>query len=294
MIRTILSVCIAGCCLLTAVAARWESTSARPRASGQPSFEPLTASAPCVPGGTGAFPDEQPFLLPTGYVQRVLAREGDGGATDNWDMNTLNETGPFAGQFLFRSHETPANGQVSVTDLQTGLTRVLVERADWNRMDGIVWTAWHTLLTAEEMRPERQPSSPDPLVPQAQAGLVYEVDPWTGYSVARPALGAKAHEGLRLDPQGNVYGISETAPNTVVTPPPVPGGPPPVPRAAPGGYIFKFVPDRRADLSSGQLYALKIVIATGDRTGAAIWVPLDRSAVQVDADTEATRAGDDR
>ncbi len=71
----------------------------------------------------------------------MLAREGDGGATDNWDMNTLNETGPFAGQFLFRSHETLANGQVSVTDLQTGLTRVLVERADWNRMDGIVWTA---------------------------------------------------------------------------------------------------------------------------------------------------------
>ena len=47
---------------------------------------------------------------------------------------------------------------------------------------------------------------------------------------------------VELDPQGNVYGISETAP--------------PV-----GGYIFKFVPDRPADLSSGQLYALKIVSA---------------------------------
>ena len=229
-------------------------------------------------------------MLPTGYAQTVVAREGDGGATDNWDMNTLNETGSSAGQFLFRSHETPASGQISVTDLHTGLTRVLVERADWNRMDGIVWTPWLTLLTAEEMRPERHPSTPDPMVPQAQAGLVYEVDPWTGQAIARPALGAKAHEGIRLDPQGNVYGISETAPETIVTPPAVPGGPPPVPRAAPGGYIFKFVPDRRGDLSTGQLYALKIV-AAGSTTGEAIWVPLDRDAVQVDADAEATRAG---
>jgi secreted PhoX family phosphatase len=96
---------------------------------------------------------------------------------------------------------------------------------------------------------------------------------------------------MRFDPQGNVYGISETAPTTVVTPPPVPGQPPPVPRAAPGGYIFKFVPDERGDLSSGQLYALKIVVPDGDRTGEAIWVPLDRALVQVDADVAATRAG---
>jgi hypothetical protein len=128
-------------------------------------------------------------------------------------------------------------------------------------------------------------------VPQAQAGLLYEVDPVTGIEVPRPALGARAHEGIRLDPQGNVYGISETAPSTVVTPPPVPGQPPPRPRPAPGGYIFKFAPDRRGDLSSGQLYALKIVSPTGDRTGGAVWIPLDRELVQVDADAAATAAG---
>src|SRR5688572_19414202 len=72
---------------------------------------------------------------------------------------------------------------------------------------------------------------------------------------------------------------------------PVPGQPPPVPRAAPGGYIFKFVPDERGDLTSGQLYALKIVVPTGDRTGEAIWVPLDRALVQIDADVAATQAG---
>jgi len=264
---------------------------ARQPAGGPFQFTPLPASAACVPGGAGTFPNEQPFLLPEGYAQTVIAREGDGGTIDNWDMNTLNETGPHAGRYLYRTHETTENGMVSVTDLETGQTRVLIQSPYWNRMDGIVWTPWHTLLAAEEMRPERQPSTPDPRVPQAQAGLLYEVDPVTGAEVPRPALGARAHEGTRFDPQGNVYGISETAPNTVVTPPPVPNQPPPVPRAAPGGYIFKFTPDVRGDLSSGQLYALKIVAPTGDRTGGAVWVPLDREQVQIDADVAATAAG---
>ena len=132
------------------------------------------------------------------------------------------------------------------------------------------------------MRPERQPSLPDPGFPQALAGLVFEVDPQTGASVARPALGAKAHEGIRFDRHGNIYGISETAPTTIV-------GTPPRPR--PGGYIFKFTPDRRGDVSSGQLFALKIVNDRGDRTGEAIWLPLDRAAVQIDADAAATAAG---
>src|SRR5688500_11881919 len=142
-------------------------------------FQPLASSAACVIGGAGAPGAEQPFILPDGFVQTVIAREGDGGTTDNWDMNTLNETGPHAGRFLYRSHETLTHGQLSGTDLRTAVTRGLVERADWNRMDGIVWTPWRTLLTGEEMRPERQPSTPDPQVPQAQAGLMYEVDPVT-------------------------------------------------------------------------------------------------------------------
>jgi len=243
-------------------------------------FTPLAASAPCVPGGGGTYPNEQPFLLPPGFSQEIIAREGDGQSTDNWDMNTLNETGRQAGRFLYRTHEEVERGQVTVTDLRTRTTRVLAQRDDWNRLDGIVWTPWRTLLVGEEMRPGRTPSLPDPENPLALAGLVFEVDPTTGASVARPALGAKAHEGIRFDTHGNIYGISETAPTTRVNG---------VPR--PGGYIFKFTPDRRGDLSTGQLFALKIVHDRGDRTGEAIWVPLDREAVRIDADAEATRVG---
>ena len=74
---------------------------------------------------------------------------------------------------------------------------------------------------------------------------------------------------MRVDAQGNVYGISETNP----------------------GFIYRFVPDARGDLSSGQLYALEVVNPTGDRVGEAEWIPLDRTAVQVDANAAALAAG---
>ena len=43
-------------------------------------FTPLATSTACVVGGAGAYPAEQPFVLPAGFVQTVIAREGDGGA----------------------------------------------------------------------------------------------------------------------------------------------------------------------------------------------------------------------
>lgn len=229
-------------------------------ARGRFQFMPLATSQPCTDGGDPT----APFAIPPGYAQRIVA--GEPQFPDVPDMNTQNETGPQAGRFLYRPHELRAGGAVTVTDLATGVTRTLAQRADWERLDGIVWTPWKTILTGEET--SRQ-ALPDPAVPQAVGGLMYELDPVTGAAVARPALGAKAHEGMRFDPRGNLYGISETNP----------------------GYVFRFVPDERGDLSSGQLYALKVVEPTGDRTGRAVWVPLDRAAVQVDANAAAAAAG---
>jgi len=74
---------------------------------------------------------------------------------------------------------------------------------------------------------------------------------------------------MRFDPLGNLYGISETNP----------------------GFIFRFTPDRRGDLSSGQLYALKLIITNADRTGEAEWIPLDRTEVQVNAAIAAASVG---
>src|SRR5262245_29767901 len=88
-------------------------------ANGPFQFEPLPASAACTPGGNAA----QPFLLPPGFAQTVIASEPQ--FPDLNDMNTLNETGPQAGRFLYRTHELGSNGAISVVDLQTGAVRVV-------------------------------------------------------------------------------------------------------------------------------------------------------------------------
>jgi hypothetical protein len=212
-------------------------------------FSPVTSSAACTAGGNV----NALFSIPVGYTQANIASEPD--YLGNPDMITQNETGPEAGRYIFQAHELGLNSNtgVSVTDLVTGTTKMLVQRNDWGSLDGIAWTPWGTLLVAEER----------------SAGKVWELNPWTLELNPRPALGLKSHEGMRIDPQGNVYGISETNP----------------------GFIFRFVPDSRGDLSSGQLYALKVVTPTGDRVGDAEWIPLDRTAVQVDANAAARAAG---
>jgi len=107
------------------------------------------------------------------------------------------------------------------------------------KLDPSVWTPWGTLLIAEETNAA---TKPDPDYPTAKAGLVYELFPSKSDPsvldkiVARPAIGSKSHEGMRFDKKGNLYSISERNP----------------------GYIFKFTPDKKGDLSSGQVYVLKI------------------------------------
>jgi hypothetical protein len=212
-------------------------------------FTPLATSAMCTTGGNA----NAPFAIPAGFAQTNIASEPD--YVGNPDMITENETGPEAGRYVFQTHELGLNTNtgVSVTDLLTRTTKMLVRRNDWGSLDGIAWTPWGTLLVAEERT----------------GGKVWELDPWTLELNARPALGLKSHEGMRVDAEGNVYGISETNP----------------------GFIFRFVPDARGDLSSGQLYALEVTNPTGDRVGDAEWIPLDRSAVQVDANAAALAAG---
>jgi hypothetical protein len=240
-------------------------------------FEPIAASAACVapPVTLFDFGSYTPFVIATGYTQTILADEiGDfapvAGAGGNLpDMVTLSETGPHAGRYLYMTHEVGSNGAVTVLDLLTGVSRLVDQQPHYEALDGIAWTPWGTLLFAEE---RIVATLKDPRVPNAVGGLVYEYDPGTGTTRPLPAVGARSHEGLRFDPQGNLYGISESTPG-------VNGS----------GAIFRFVPDRRGDLSSGQLYALKVLDAS--RTGPAVWVALDRQAVQVNSDAAAIAAG---
>jgi hypothetical protein len=273
--------------MLSLVAAFAASVHADSTVNGPMAFNPIAGSAYGLENDADL--NTKPYVIPQGYVQSIVADETDLDiyVANDWnDMNTVNETGKHAGRYMYRTHEVRggaigndgnslridggSGGAVSVVDLKTGIAKEVVGRTDWEALDGIVWTPWQTILFAEEAGTAARP---DPDAPQAQAGLVYELkldrrDPTTAESVTvRPLLGALAHEGIEVDAEGNVYVIDEDR----------------------KGSIYKFVPDNYGDLSSGQLYALRVM--NGAKTGAAEWVALDMAQAQIKAHAAATAVG---
>jgi hypothetical protein len=83
----------------------------------------IRASCTTPPGALPGFASYRPFNLPDGYSQVILADEVTdfspvaGTGALNPDMMTLNETGPHAGRYMYRTHEVGSNGAVTVTDL---------------------------------------------------------------------------------------------------------------------------------------------------------------------------------
>lgn len=254
---------------------------------GPMSFRPIAGSAYGMDADASIA--AEPWLIPAGYVQKIVSDEKglDIYVANDWnDMNTVNETGKHAGRFLYRTHEVRggaigndgnarrndggSGGAVSVVDLKTGVAKEVVGRADWEALDGILWTPWQTILFAEEAGTTARPDLDHPA---ATAGLVYELrldplDLTVAESVTvRPLLGALAHEGIETDAEGNVYVIDEDR----------------------RGSIYKFVPESYGDLSGGRLYALRV--KNGARTGSAEWVALDMKQVQIRANVAARAVG---
>ncbi|WP_353509115.1 alkaline phosphatase PhoX [Intrasporangium sp.] len=235
-------------------------------ANGPMSFEPIDGT----PYATASADWTDPFIIPSGFTQQLVVDETQldiyVGADDLTDMNTVNETGPMAGRFLYRTHEVGSDGSLSVVDLDTGKAKVIAQREDWRRLDGLRWTPWGTLLFAEE----------------SDSGRLFEafLDPKDPTVVTRVEerreVGILRHEGIEALGDGTVYVIDELN----------------------GGSIFKFVPTKRGDLSDGQLYALKLTGLTDaeqkwssstyqQKVGAFEWVALDMDTVVVDADEAA-------
>ena len=237
-------------------------------------IRPFTGAKACL---DTSVPQDKPLQLPSGFTQTIIGRQSDLVTTStevNFDMLTLNETGPEAGRYLYRTHEVRPWAALSRIDLWSGANELVLERFDWESFDGLVWTPWGTILMAEE---RIVASQPDPDYPRIRRGLVYEYDPTSGSVVARPAIGARSHEGLRFDARGNLYGISESR------------GLKNAGADGESGAIFKFVPDRPGDLSTGTLYALRV--RNGARTGWADWVELDLDPVSFDSDSAAQAVG---
>ncbi|WP_448002878.1 alkaline phosphatase PhoX [Agromyces bauzanensis] len=211
-----------------------------------------------------------PFVIPDGFTQQLLADETSldiyAGADDLTDMNTVNETGPEAGRYLYRTHEVGSNGALSVVDLQTGEAKVIAQDAGWRRLDGLRWTPWGTVLFAEE----------------TAGGRLFEAfldpkDPTVVTHVEqRSEVGILRHEGIEALADGTVFVIDELN----------------------GGSIYKFEPTARGDLSDGQLFALRLTGLSDaeqlwnsgtyqQKVGAFEWVALDMDQVVVDADAAA-------
>ena len=237
-------------------------------ADGPMAFEPIAGSA----YGQQSTDWAEPFVVPDGYAQHRVADETlldiYPGADDLTDMNTVNETGPQAGRYLYRTHEVGSNGSVSVVDLRTGQAKVLVQDPGYRRLDGIEWTPWGTVLFAEE----------------TSGGRLFEIfldpaDPTVATRVeVRSQVGILRHEGIGAARDGSVYVVDELN----------------------GGSIFRFVPESRGDLSRGRLYALKLTDLSDaeqvwnpatyqQKVGAFEWVPLDMGLVEVDGDAAANQ-----
>jgi len=233
-------------------------------------YEPLESSA----YGMASTTWDVPYVVPADYNQWMVQDETVldvyPGIDDLHDMNTQNERGHHSGRYMYNTYEVNSGGAIAVTNLKTGEAQILAQDSDWgfewNRLDGIRWTPWNTLLVTEE----------------TAGGKVYEVflekhDPTKVTDVVeRGAIGSLRHEGIDVGKDGAVYVIDEYN----------------------GGSVYRFVPDKKDDLSSGTLYALKLTGLTDeqqkwssstfdDKVGAFTWIELDQQLAQSDGDAAA-------
>lgn len=266
-----MSVICAGAMALSLTAASAKDNNGQEHAYGKlkdfTKFTPLTQSA-----NSNEWDVSAPWKLPEGYTQKVVSDETDlniyPDGRDDWhDMNVVNETGPQAGRFMYRTHEVrlgrgddvvdAIGGTVSVVDLKTGETQIIAQQGGledgYTALDGIRWTPWGTVLFAEETAGGRL------------FEMVLKDDMMSAAKIIdRPMVGRLAHEGIDLDEEGNIYVVDEWRGRSYGCENVVPCG----------GGVYKFVPNTYGDLSSGDLFVLKVNGADG--VGSAEWAgPID-------------------
>jgi len=225
-------------------------------------FTPLAASV-----AAGSLPEDKPFELSNpNFTQRTLNANDlgpqNGGVKlgDNWDMNTLNETGPNAGKFLFTPYETGSAG-VRRLNVATGEAETIVAEGAQGFVAGDAsrWTPFGTYLTAEESWGAGSTKGRlfEVTSPLAAAGS-------TGF-VERTILPRVSHEGLAFDADNNMYFIDEFN----------------------SGSIYKYVSSTPTDgstfFNAGETFVLKVGAGGNtDAVGASTWEKItnaDGSAV---------------
>jgi uncharacterized protein len=236
-------------------------------------FTPLTSSA-------GPTTDEgAPIMLgnPAFHQESIADRNTQLAAnipnSGSWDMNTVNETGPHKGRFLFTVFESTAG--VQRHDLLAGVTDTIwfsPTPTGSIRFDPSFWTPWGTLITGQEewctavagcttniygrLFELRNPIDAPPILNPVTAASNINAD-----FVHRNVIPRAAHEGMQFDKAGNFYFIDELN----------------------GGNIYKFtsaanwgdVKSGKADyFAAGQSFVMRVGDGnTFGATGAYTWVP---------------------
>jgi len=216
----------------------------------------------------GSLPESAPFVLSSPKFSQInIVTRDPSQATrfdsGNYDMHTVNESGPDAGRYLFTVYETSQAG-IQRTDLRTMQTETI-----WSSpapapalnshvsFDASRWTPWGTFLTAEESWSD-SPASP------SIYGRLFEVtnplaDPDDIEIKHRDILPRVSHEGLAFDKDNNLYFIDERN----------------------DSHIFKFTsmsPDATNGdefFAKGQTFVLRVGDGTvKEATGEATWIPI--------------------
>jgi uncharacterized protein len=238
-------------------------------------YTPLTSSA----GPVAVINEDSPITFGNpdfeqrSIVDRTTQLAAGKPNSGNFDMNTVNETGPHKARYLFTVYETGQSG-VQRHDLETGTTDTIWQSPTEGAhiaFDACYWTPWGTLITAEESWDTAAEGSDSPY------GRLFELkNPITAPGILNPVTALSnagadfvhqnviprtSHEGIQFDKAGNMYFIDELN----------------------GGNLYKYTPaasladvkEGLADyFAAGQTFVLRVGDGgTPNATGAYVWVP---------------------
>ena len=239
-------------------------------------FAPLAASASAVPPAGEATPITfgNPDFQQRSIADRATRLVAGAPNSGSWDMNTVNETGPHKGRYLFTVFET-GNSGVQRLDLLTGIAETIWQSPAPGRavsFDAMFWTPWGTLITAEESWNTAPAGSTSPY------GRLFELkNPTEAWGITNPlsassndgaefvhanAVPRTSQEGIQFDKGWNMYFIDELN----------------------GGNVYKYtskagvgdIKSGKAEyFAAGQTFVLRVGNGnTANATGAFTWVPI--------------------
>lgn len=238
-------------------------------------FTPLASSAGPTADESTPITLGNPLFEQRSIINRSAQLAANIPNSGNFDMNTVNETGPHKGRYLFTVFET-GRGGVQRHDLLSGVTDTIwISPAEGGHVafDPSYWTPWGTFITGEESwctqaggcktnpygrlfelkNPIDAPPIYNPVGPASNMGADF---------VHRNIIPRTSHEGIQWDRHGNMYFIDELN----------------------GGCLYRYTPvaswgeimsGRAEYFEAGQTFALRVGDGnTANATGGYTWVPI--------------------